>query len=240
MGRRDFGSIRRRNSGRWQARYRDPSGRLHARTFGTRSEAARYLAGVRAAQPWRVVRPDRWAADAGRVLSAVVDRPTGARPAVSSQDHCALPLAVGQARSAHSQESTIAPTITVRDSGLACAPHELGWPRGNCRREVLSVAAHHLQQRGVRARDRPQPVHDPRRGSGVESGAPHRHAPAGAGAGRRGRRDLAGAGNTGGVLLAAHRGAGSLDPQRHRPDSWDCDRSRLRLGCWRHPPRHNQ
>lgn len=48
MGRRDFGSIRRRNSGRWQARYRDPSGRLHARTFGTRSEAARYLAGVRA------------------------------------------------------------------------------------------------------------------------------------------------------------------------------------------------
>ncbi len=48
MGRRDFGSIRRRNSGRWQARYRDPSGRLHARMFGTRSDAARYLAGVRA------------------------------------------------------------------------------------------------------------------------------------------------------------------------------------------------
>lgn len=95
--------------------------------------------GASGSQPWRVVRPDRWAADAGRVLSAVVDRPTGARPAVSSQDHCALPLAVGQARSAHSQESTIAPTITVRDSGLACAPHELGWPRGNCRREVLSV-----------------------------------------------------------------------------------------------------
>ncbi len=48
MGRHDFGSIRRRNSGRWQARYRDPSGRLHARMFGTRSDAARYLAGVRA------------------------------------------------------------------------------------------------------------------------------------------------------------------------------------------------
>jgi len=48
MGRRDFGSIRRRDSGRWQARYRDPHGRAQTRMFASRSDAARFLAGVRA------------------------------------------------------------------------------------------------------------------------------------------------------------------------------------------------
>src|ERR1700744_3024196 len=48
MARRDFGSIRRRDNGRWQARYRDPNGRVHNRMFATRGDAARYLAGIRA------------------------------------------------------------------------------------------------------------------------------------------------------------------------------------------------
>jgi integrase len=48
MARRDFGSIRRRDNGRWQARYRDPNGRVHTRMFATRGDAARHLAGIRA------------------------------------------------------------------------------------------------------------------------------------------------------------------------------------------------
>ena len=48
MGRRDFGSVRRRDSGRWQARYRDPNGRLQTRMFATKGDATRFLAGVRA------------------------------------------------------------------------------------------------------------------------------------------------------------------------------------------------
>ncbi len=48
MSRRDFGSVRRRDNGRWQARYRDKSGRVHSRLFATRSDAARFLAGIRA------------------------------------------------------------------------------------------------------------------------------------------------------------------------------------------------
>lgn len=50
MTRRDFGTVRRLPSGRWQARYSAPDGvRVTAdRTFGTRAEAASYLAGVQA------------------------------------------------------------------------------------------------------------------------------------------------------------------------------------------------
>ena len=50
MARRDFGTVRRLPSGRWQARYRTPAGdRFTAeRTFATRTEAASYLAGVQA------------------------------------------------------------------------------------------------------------------------------------------------------------------------------------------------
>ena len=48
MGRRDFGSVRRRDSGRWQARYRDPNGRMQTRMFATKGDATRFLAGVRA------------------------------------------------------------------------------------------------------------------------------------------------------------------------------------------------
>ncbi len=50
MARRDFGTVRRLPSGRWQARYRVPSGdRFTAeRTFATRAEATSYLAGVQA------------------------------------------------------------------------------------------------------------------------------------------------------------------------------------------------
>ena len=48
MGRRDFGSVRKLSSGRWQARYVDASGRRHARSFGTKADANRFLAGTRA------------------------------------------------------------------------------------------------------------------------------------------------------------------------------------------------
>jgi integrase len=48
MGRRDFGSVRKLSSGRWQARYADASGRRHGRTFGTKGDANRFLAGTRA------------------------------------------------------------------------------------------------------------------------------------------------------------------------------------------------
>ncbi len=44
----DFGTIRRLRSGRWQARYTDRSGVRHARTFATRGDASRHLAGTRA------------------------------------------------------------------------------------------------------------------------------------------------------------------------------------------------
>jgi integrase len=47
MARRDFGSVRRLPSGRWQARFRDPGGHPHTKTFGTRADAARYLAAAR-------------------------------------------------------------------------------------------------------------------------------------------------------------------------------------------------
>ena len=48
--RADFGSIRKLQSGRWQARYPDKSGRQRTgpQTFATRGDASRYLAGVRA------------------------------------------------------------------------------------------------------------------------------------------------------------------------------------------------
>lgn len=47
MTRRDFGSIRRLPSGRWQARFRDPTGHLHTKTFVTRGDASRFLANAR-------------------------------------------------------------------------------------------------------------------------------------------------------------------------------------------------
>lgn len=46
--RMDFGAIDRLPSGRWRARYTDPSGRRHTRTFATRGDASRHLAAVRA------------------------------------------------------------------------------------------------------------------------------------------------------------------------------------------------
>src|SRR4029450_6786638 len=50
-GRRSFGSVRQLPSGRWQARYRDATGKSHTapETFATRPEAARFLAQVEAA-----------------------------------------------------------------------------------------------------------------------------------------------------------------------------------------------
>lgn len=50
--RRQFGSIRRLPSGRWQARYPEPSGTLVSAptTFGTKGDASRYLARVQADQ----------------------------------------------------------------------------------------------------------------------------------------------------------------------------------------------
>lgn len=47
MARRDFGSIRRLPSGRWQARFRDPAGHSHTKTFAGRGDASRYLANAR-------------------------------------------------------------------------------------------------------------------------------------------------------------------------------------------------
>ena len=46
MGKRDFGTVRRLASGRWQARYPDATGqrRTAPTTFTTRAEAAAYLA----------------------------------------------------------------------------------------------------------------------------------------------------------------------------------------------------
>ena len=50
MSRRDFGSVRKLPSGRWQARFRDRSGVMHTapNTFASKGDATRYLAGVRA------------------------------------------------------------------------------------------------------------------------------------------------------------------------------------------------
>lgn len=48
VARRDFGTVRRLSSGRWQARYVDPSGMRHGRTFATKADASRHLAGIRA------------------------------------------------------------------------------------------------------------------------------------------------------------------------------------------------
>ncbi|MHB2023679.1 MAG: tyrosine-type recombinase/integrase [Mycobacteriales bacterium] len=48
MGRRDFGSIRQLPSGRYQARYADPTGRIHTRMFVAKGDAGRFLAGIRA------------------------------------------------------------------------------------------------------------------------------------------------------------------------------------------------
>jgi integrase len=64
MARRDFGNIRRRDNGRWQARYRDPNGRTHTRMFATRGDAARFLSGIRA----DLDRGDWFDPTAGRVL----------------------------------------------------------------------------------------------------------------------------------------------------------------------------
>jgi integrase len=47
MTRRDFGSIRRLPSGRWQARFRDPAGHDHTKTFAGRGDASRFLATAR-------------------------------------------------------------------------------------------------------------------------------------------------------------------------------------------------
>jgi integrase len=48
MGRRQFGSVRKLPSGRWQARYTDPAGRRQAETFSTKGDANRYLAAAQA------------------------------------------------------------------------------------------------------------------------------------------------------------------------------------------------
>lgn len=45
---RDFGSIRKRDNGKWQARYNDLAGQRHSRMFDTKSDAAAWLATVKA------------------------------------------------------------------------------------------------------------------------------------------------------------------------------------------------
>lgn len=71
--RRDFGSVRRLKSGRWQARYRDPSGlRIPAEvTFATRGDAAAWLARAQSDQDRGVFIDPR----AGRItLAAFAER----------------------------------------------------------------------------------------------------------------------------------------------------------------------
>ncbi len=46
-GRRDFGTVRLLSTGRYLARYVDRSGRRHARSFATKGDATRFLAGAR-------------------------------------------------------------------------------------------------------------------------------------------------------------------------------------------------
>lgn len=48
MGKRDFGSVRKRTNGRWQVRYVDPCGRKHSKMFATRGDASRFPSRVRA------------------------------------------------------------------------------------------------------------------------------------------------------------------------------------------------
>ena len=63
-GRRDFGSVRRLPSGRWQARFRDGSGIPRSRTFPTRGDASRHLARIRT----DIDRGDWFDPEAGRQL----------------------------------------------------------------------------------------------------------------------------------------------------------------------------
>lgn len=65
-GRREWGRIRQLSSGRWQARYPDPDGRLRPApdTFGTRKEAAAWLADKQS----EIARSDWIDPDAGKVL----------------------------------------------------------------------------------------------------------------------------------------------------------------------------
>ena len=79
MARRDFGTVRKLSSGRWQTRYSDPTGRRYARTFGTKADANRFLAGARAtltAVIGLVRRRARFAVDV-RVLIAYARRVRG-------------------------------------------------------------------------------------------------------------------------------------------------------------------
>jgi integrase len=62
MGRRDFGSVRRLPSGRWQARYPDGSGTYRSKSFPTRGDASRHLARIRTDMD----RGDWFDPDAGR------------------------------------------------------------------------------------------------------------------------------------------------------------------------------
>lgn len=62
MGRRDFGSVRRLPSGRWQARYPDGSGAYRSKSFPTRGDASRHLARIRTDMD----RGDWFDPDAGR------------------------------------------------------------------------------------------------------------------------------------------------------------------------------
>ena len=60
MSKRQFGSIRRLASGRYQARYPDGSGRMVPahRTFATKTDAGRFLSSVQTDGAGRVPRPE--------------------------------------------------------------------------------------------------------------------------------------------------------------------------------------
>jgi excisionase family DNA binding protein len=95
-----FGSIGRRESGNYQARYRGPDGRMHSApmTFARKSDAERWLAlFARKGDPWRVVFPGR-AEDhsrrvrpgVGRGASAPATHPRAVRVA-AAKSHRPLP-----------------------------------------------------------------------------------------------------------------------------------------------------
>lgn len=92
MAKRQFGNIRKLPSGRWQARYSQPTGRTIAApaTFSSKADAARYLASVET----DLVRGTYLDPDAGRVTVSEwaaewLERP-GKRPSSVARDRQAL------------------------------------------------------------------------------------------------------------------------------------------------------
>lgn len=106
---RHFGSIRRRPSGRWQARYTGPDGRLHAApdTFARKAEAQRYLSLVEA----QVARGDWIDTERAKVkLADYAERWIAERPNLRAPHGRAVPLAPALAHHAQDRRRAARPT----------------------------------------------------------------------------------------------------------------------------------